>query len=332
MSKLPVPLDIAEITAPLMLGVLWNWTLGSSSGEDVYSYNFPGDRTLLKLLVYSVFLVETVQTALTGVDLYYWFVAGFGNLDHLTVHLSGFDVPIIGSVVSLTVQVFFVYRIWVLSERSSWFLCLTICLCSIAATVAACYGGVYAFSHHEFVNRRITKILALVGPSSLQIWLSGNASADILIAGSLLSRLGRRRREGGHFSDHALSKVIRLTIETNVLTSTVGVVVLLVVVMFPDKIWYFCPLAVLGKLYSNTLLVSLNNRISIREGRGAVVRSPPLTPALTANSLPGPWSEIVHMEFEKPSAALVAGSSDDSAGQGTGRVIDICVTRNQVVV
>ncbi|KAH9039081.1 hypothetical protein EDB85DRAFT_2141333 [Lactarius pseudohatsudake] len=327
MSKLPVPLDIAEITAPLMLGVLWNWTLyGVLMVQTyVYSYNFPGDRTLLKLLVYSVFLVETVQTALTGADLYYWFVSGFGNLGHLTVHLSGFDVPIIGSVVSLTVQVFFVYRIWVLSGRSSWFLCLTICLSSIVATVAACYGGVYAISHHEFVNRRITKILAL-------IWLSGNASADILIAGSLLFHLGRRRREGGHFSDHALSKVIRLTIETNVLTSTVGIVVLLVVVIFPDKIWYFCPLAVLGKLYSNTLLVSLNNRISIREGRGAVVRSPLLTFVLTANSQPGPGSEIVHVEFEKPPAALVAGLSDDNAGQGTCRVIDICVTRDQVVV
>ncbi|KAH9053820.1 hypothetical protein EDB87DRAFT_1689830 [Lactarius vividus] len=227
MSNPTVPSNVAEITAPLILGVLWNWTLGSSSGEDVYSYNFPGDRTLLKLLVYSVFLVETVQTTLTGVDLYYWFVSSFGNLDHLTVHLSGFDVPIIGSVVSLTVQVFFVYRIWVLSGRSSRFLCLLICLCSIVATVAAFYGGVYAFSHNKFANRRITKIIAL-------IWLSGNASADILITGSLLFHLGRRRKEGsGYFSDHAMSRIVRLTIETNALTSTVGIVVLLVVVIFP---------------------------------------------------------------------------------------------------
>ncbi|KAH9176073.1 hypothetical protein EDB89DRAFT_195961 [Lactarius sanguifluus] len=327
MSKLPVPLEIAEITAPLILGVLWNWTLYGVLVVQtyVYSYNFPGDRRLVKLLVYSVFLVETVQTALTGADLYYWFCSGFGNLDRLTVHLSGFDVPIIGSIVSLTVQVFFVYRIWVLSGRSSWFLCLTICLCSIVAAVPACYGGVYAFSHNKFSNRQITKILAL-------IWLSGNASADILIAGSLLFHLGRRCRGGGHFSDHALSRVIRLTIETNVLTSTVGIVVLLVVVIFPDKIWYFCPLAVLGKLYSNTLLVSLNNRISIREGRGAVIGSPPLTFVLTADSQPEPGSEIVNVEFEKPAAALVAGSSEDCTGRGAVGVIDICITRDQVVV
>jgi hypothetical protein len=81
--------------------------------------------------VYSVFLVETLQTALTGADLYYWFVSGFGNLDHLTSpYLSAVDVPIISSMVSLTVQLFFVYRIWVFSGKSSWFLCLIICLVS----------------------------------------------------------------------------------------------------------------------------------------------------------------------------------------------------------
>ncbi|KAH9039087.1 hypothetical protein EDB85DRAFT_2141339 [Lactarius pseudohatsudake] len=317
MSAPPLPPNLAEITAPMILGALWNWTLYGVLVVQtyVYSYNFPGDKTLLKLLVYSVFLVETVQTALTGADLYYWFGSGFGHLDHLTVHLSGFDVPIIGSVVSLTVQVFFVYRIWVLSGRSSRFLCLLICLSSIVAAVAAFYGGVYAYSHNKFLNVRLTKTLAL-------IWLSGNAMADILIAGSLLFHLGRRRREGGQFSDHALSKLVRLTIETNVLTTTVGIVSLLMIAIYPDKRWFTCPTAILGKLYSNTFLVSLNNRITLREGRKAVVRSPPGTFAFSTSSQP--TSEIVHVEFQKPSAAvLVPRPSEDGAGQDPSRVFNI---------
>lgn len=81
--------------------------------------------------VYAIFLVETLQTALTGADLYHWFVDGYGNLERLTSpYLSAFDVPIIGSIVSLVVQYFFVYRIWRLSGRSSRFLCLIICLVS----------------------------------------------------------------------------------------------------------------------------------------------------------------------------------------------------------
>ncbi|KAH9039086.1 hypothetical protein EDB85DRAFT_2183929 [Lactarius pseudohatsudake] len=230
MSNPPIPPNVAEIAAPMLLGALWNWTLYGVLVVQiyVYSYNFPGDRTLVKLLVYSVFLVETVQTALTGADLYYWFVSGFGNMGHLTApYESPFDVPIIGAIVALIVEFFFVYRIWVLSRRSSWFLCLLICLFSIVAAAAGLYGGIYTHVRKKFASGRMLKVLALT-------WVSGNASADILIAGSLLFYLGRRLREGcGQFSEHALSKVVRLIIETNVLTTTVGIVTLLTVAIFP---------------------------------------------------------------------------------------------------
>ena len=82
--------------------------------------------------VYSVFFLETLQTALSGADLYYWFVSGFGNMNHLaSPYASAFDVPIIGSVVSLSVQYFFVYRIWVLGKRETWWLCFIICLVTL---------------------------------------------------------------------------------------------------------------------------------------------------------------------------------------------------------
>jgi len=76
------------------------------------------------IVVYIVFILETVQTALarlSGADLYYWFAAGFGNPDHLfSSFLSFLDVPIMGFFVALIVQFFFVYRIWVLSEKRWW--------------------------------------------------------------------------------------------------------------------------------------------------------------------------------------------------------------------
>ena len=80
-------------------------------------------------VVYGVFLLETVQTALSGADLYYWFASGFGNIKHLISPFASFiDLPIMGSMVSLIVQFFFVYRIGVLSEKRLRWLCLIICL------------------------------------------------------------------------------------------------------------------------------------------------------------------------------------------------------------
>jgi hypothetical protein len=118
----------------------------------VYSYNFPKDRWQLKLLgrenllafpsrlltssyaVYVVFLLETIQTILNGADMYYWFVAGYGDIKHLiSPFASTFDVPIIESVVSLMVEFFFVHRIWVLSvdRRSVWFYMLVSLICLV---------------------------------------------------------------------------------------------------------------------------------------------------------------------------------------------------------
>lgn len=82
-------------------------------------------------IVFAIFLLETAQTALSCADLFYWFISGFDNPAHLTSPYMGpFDVPIIASVVSLVVQFFYAYRIWILSAKQSGWFCLLICLVS----------------------------------------------------------------------------------------------------------------------------------------------------------------------------------------------------------
>ena len=116
----------------------------------MYSRCFPKDNKYIKLLgtriprlvptffsltnhfvVYSIFILETVQTVLSGADLFYWFTANFDGANFVTPFASFFDMQIVGSMVSLSVQLFFVYRIRVLSrlceKRSRW-LCIIICL------------------------------------------------------------------------------------------------------------------------------------------------------------------------------------------------------------
>ncbi len=80
------------------------------------------------LPAYFVFLFETAQTALTGADVYYWFIAGFGDLNRLrNSNFSAIDSPTIDAFISLIVQGFFCYRIWTLNKRM-WWLCLIIAI------------------------------------------------------------------------------------------------------------------------------------------------------------------------------------------------------------
>lgn len=82
-------------------------------------------------IVYTMFLFETVQTALSGGDLYFWFVSGFGKVDRFRdPYTSAIDNPVMGSIVTGTVQVFFAYRIWVLSDRRAWWYCVVVVVVS----------------------------------------------------------------------------------------------------------------------------------------------------------------------------------------------------------
>jgi len=215
--------------------------------------------------------VETLQTSLNGADMYYWFASGFGNMNHITSpYASAFDTPILGSLVAFAVQMFFVYRIWVLGKKKTWWLCGLIIISSFVDATAAVWGGTYTHVKGRFARGSILKILAMT-------WLIGNTVSDILIASTMLFFLLRRRSRDGYLSSHALVSIVRLTVETNLMTTTISLISMLMVVVFPQKGYYLCPTQVLGKLYSNTLLVSLNNRISLRDtavSRGGVIRSP----------------------------------------------------------
>ncbi|KAH9984760.1 hypothetical protein BJV77DRAFT_163413 [Russula vinacea] len=263
---------LTAITAPLLLGPVWNWFLYGILVVQiyVYSYNFPRDSRHLKLLVYSIFFLETVQTVLSGADLYYWFAAGFGNGDQLvTPFASFFDLQILGPVVSVCVQFFFVYRIRVLghlSEKRSRWLCGFICLLSVIGALGAFATGIISYITNQFI----------IGPLLVAFettWIAANTLSDLLIASTMLYHLRRAWVRDGNLSNHVLVSIVRLTVETNLVTTFVSIVSLVTIVVFPDYVYYMCPTYVLGKLYSNTLLLSLNNRIYIRDSYETAERS-----------------------------------------------------------
>ncbi|KAJ6583098.1 hypothetical protein DFH09DRAFT_911809, partial [Mycena vulgaris] len=88
----------------------------------VYRLSFPNDTPSIKWLVYTVFFLETIMTAMNGADVYYWFASGFGDVLRLAgPALSAFYTPIMGSIMAFIVQVFFSYRIYIIQRRAIWF-------------------------------------------------------------------------------------------------------------------------------------------------------------------------------------------------------------------
>jgi len=246
--------NVMKLASPLLYGPLFNWGLYGALCVQiyVYSYNFENDKLSIKFITYFLFILETVQTALTGADLHYWFIAGFGDVERLqNTHFAPVDVPIMTAVSSFIVQGYFCYRIWTLNRRFLW-LCCIIAILTVTQSTGAMWGAISSLEGRQFDVSR----------AALYLWSIASALADMLIAVSMMLLL---RRPNGEFSNLVLIRVVRLTVETNALTASVAVTSLVLYAAFPNEPYYAFTLDIIGKLYSNTLLVSLNNRIYLRD-------------------------------------------------------------------
>ncbi|KAL0952695.1 hypothetical protein HGRIS_006933 [Hohenbuehelia grisea] len=261
-APIPVPpnFNIASVTAPLLFGGLFNFMLYGVLVVQVYIYqiSFPKDKLFMKALVYGVLVFETIQSALCTADLYYWFSVGFGDMRHLAnPYVSPFDTPMMSSLISLTVQAWFCYRIWVLNRKYLW-LILVIIPISVVQAVFAIMGAVNGHRIGDFILGAQSRVY------NVHVWLIGNAVADILIAGAMSHLLLSARQTDNHYTNSVLTRIVRLTVETNALTAGFALFSLIIFKAAAGTNWFTAPTIVMEKLYSNTLLLTFNNRLLLR--------------------------------------------------------------------
>ncbi|KAJ3560490.1 hypothetical protein NP233_g10803 [Leucocoprinus birnbaumii] len=264
----PIPENIGSITGPPFLGIILNWflfgVLTLQYCQYLYYVNFPDDRLFLRLAVTLICAVELVQTMLTVADGFHWFVFGFGDTGALNeFFFANFDSPIMTAIVALVVQCMYAWRVYRISQAK--FLTLVITLCALAQAS----GGIGIGIVHQQAGT-ISNWPSQYQPL-LIIWAGFSALADVLIASIMTWLL--LRSHGWEVQEekrkNILTKIVRLTIETNVASAAVALAELLtctIPAIAPPKSSYFlAPGYVLGKLYSNSFLAMLNNRTLVRQ-------------------------------------------------------------------
>ncbi|KAK1221249.1 hypothetical protein PQX77_015939 [Marasmius sp. AFHP31] len=262
MADVGIPPTIARITGPLVLGYMLNYGLYGVLAVQTYIYYtaFPRDKVAFQAIVYTVFLVETMQTLMISHDAFRTFAYGFGRLQALDeVHLLWFDVCILDGLVAFSVQTYFAYRIHLLSKsKIIAALVLAMALAQLAGSLAV---GVITRRVGAFSQiRDFTFIPAL-------FWLGGSAACDVTIAIAMTYTLSRYVDVFNQTKD-LVRRLIRLTMETGSLTAVVAIVDLILFLVYPKEDFHITPALILAKLYSNSLLVVFNNRVKIKGGRG----------------------------------------------------------------
>ncbi|PBK61334.1 hypothetical protein ARMSODRAFT_965122 [Armillaria solidipes] len=268
MQPVPAGYPIEQLSGPQIVGYLLHWGLFGTLSVQLYLYYlaFPNDRQFIKYLVYGIYIVEFVQTMLLTHDAFAMFGYGFGDLDALTdIHLYWLIVPIMSAVTACVGHVFYAYRIFILSKSRS-VPAFVICICSIS-TVAAIITGVYCFQAGNITKLNNRKVSIAVG-----IWRGGSALCDIIIAICMTYYL-MRSKTGFRQTQIMVTKLIRLTIESGLVTAIGALLNLILFFAFRDQIYYSTLALVMPKLYANSVYMVLNSRIRIMGGRDTYTSS-----------------------------------------------------------
>ncbi|KAJ8456466.1 hypothetical protein ONZ45_g8709 [Pleurotus djamor] len=244
--------SVPYFTGPLALGYMFGCGLYGMLivQTSVYVTHFPKDNPWVKLLVWSVFVLESAFTLFTAIAAWNNFGANWGDVDTLLfIDWSWDPLPILNALVASIVQIFFAWRIYRLSQK----LWISV---PIALLAASTYYDAIVIKNHN-------SILALLSHSQfVDLWLISSAVCDVLISAAMITILARASfKSAFRRSSSSLNQIIKFTIETGFVTTIGAIIELVLWRTMPTNSFHFI-------LYSNVLLASLNSRaiFSARHG------------------------------------------------------------------
>lgn len=237
----------------MILGVFFNTILYGILIVQVFIYyrTYKKDPTWIKLFVAYLFVMETFNTGFDIGIMLEPLIIRYGTERATTIApIMLFADPIVTVFISSPVQFFIAWRIRIMSKSNV--LTAVICvlsLCSfiggVATTIAVSYIPQFA-RFQEFDGAVIT-------------WLVPAAITDILITISLVCSL-RRSRTGMKATNDAISRIIRLTVQTGTVTSVSASMDVIFFVGAKHTSLNFMWDFALSKLYTNSLISTLNAR------------------------------------------------------------------------
>jgi len=241
------------LTGPMLIGTILNVMLYGVMLSQCLTYFVTygqRDRLSIKLLVAFLLLADTVNSVFDVTFTYRYTITLFGNFDAVMVSDWVFNTdPIMTVIISSTVQSFFAWRVARLTGYKWIGIVLVISafvqlLCGLGTTIGCSIVK-------EFLRFQEFRVVVI-------IWLGLSALTDITITG-ILSWYLHSHRTGFTSTDDIISKLIRMTVQTGLITTVWAVVDLIVYLSFSNSLHLIFNIP-LCKLYTNSLLSTLNSR------------------------------------------------------------------------
>jgi len=275
------------------------------SRMDVFRKYQNSDPWYLKSLVGFILLCDTFQMGILTACIYKYIILNFANEEILGTLFNTLIIEIFFSdAIGLSVQMFYCWRIWRLSQRN-YFVVLPLVLLSWAAFTSLFVYSCLALKFSTFAELATLKNLSM----SCNILA---AASDIFISAAMVLLL-QKSKTGYKSTNGMLNRLIIFTFNTGIPVSICALWACISINVWPDTFIYIFFFLLQGRFYTNSLLVTLNFREYIKKGAAEAATS------YMMHSYHGP------LRNSGPTDSASKGSKvdhDDESGSGIAIRID----------
>ncbi|KAJ7025505.1 hypothetical protein C8F04DRAFT_1269127 [Mycena alexandri] len=266
---------------------------------------YPNEIQIRKIMVLAVWLLDLLHSAFIVTSLYDYFITFFG--DSTRINIIPWSVAlsvVVTAIQTLIVHWYFAHKIYK-SSGQNWWITAPIVILAFLRLFAASVSTTEMIRLHRYAvfNEKYPGWIFTTG-------LSLSASVDIIITAWLCFFLQKmRRRTASTPMAHVVDTLTLYTLENGFLTCVTTTASLICWLAMPDNLVFLGLHFVIGKLYANSLLISLNTRKELREMRWTKSEWDPAVPVLTADDFTNPYTrtyqygDMTSLTMSSPTAA-----------------------------
>ncbi|KIK61214.1 hypothetical protein GYMLUDRAFT_43293 [Collybiopsis luxurians FD-317 M1] len=231
-----------------------------------YFMNYPGDKIQLKILVWALWLMDSLHITLVTYCVYFYLVINFMNPSGLANINWSFNITLLlNTILAVVVQIFFTRQIFTLIRRP--FRILLTVVIGFAVAGHLCFGiesFVFLFVSKTFIAYDESHVVRFAAVIPFCVF---NVLSDVLITTMLCTFLQESRTDLG-WNNSLITRIITYAVNRCLLTTLSSITEVILFATLPQSLWWLALDFSIGKLYTNSLLASLNSRRSLRRQIG----------------------------------------------------------------
>lgn len=214
------------------------------------------DPLWLRIFVYGILLANVVNTAILEVFLYDAVIIHFGDLRYLVKPSWTYSAsPTMTGFIAAAIQLFYSWRIFKLTRS---YVVSALLVATITAGLVGALGNTY-YSQIYSIYGELYKFQAWA-----VLWLVAECVADVAITAALVVSL-RCKSTGMKCTDQIISRILKLAVPTGAVTALFALTTTILLLTGQGPGYDNALNFVVPKLYSISLMSSLNSRKSAHE-------------------------------------------------------------------